>query len=132
MKKRTRNILIGVVAIILLGVIAKSAGWIGKKPGVEVAVEKVALRNITEMVSANGKIQPEVEVKISADVSGEIVELLIKEGQKVTKGSAPAHHQSRPDSKRCRSRCRGAQPGQSESGQHQSARKSSESHICKY
>lgn len=86
MKKRTRNILIGVVAIILLGVIAKSAGWIGKKPGVEVAVEKVALRNITEMVSANGKIQPEVEVKISADVSGEIVELLIKEGQKVTKG----------------------------------------------
>lgn len=86
MKKRTRNILIGVVAIILLGVIAKSAGWIGKKPGVEVAIEKVALRNITEMVSANGKIQPEVEVKISADVSGEIVELLIKEGQKVTKG----------------------------------------------
>lgn len=86
MKKRTRNILIGVVAIILLVIIAKSAGWIGKKPGVEVAVEKVALRSITERVSANGKIQPEVEVKISADVSGEIVELLIKEGQKVTKG----------------------------------------------
>lgn len=86
MKKRTRNIIIGVVAVILLGIIAKSAGWIGKKPGVEVAVEKVAQRSITEMVSANGKIQPEVEVKISADVSGEIVELLVKEGQKVSKG----------------------------------------------
>lgn len=86
MKKRTRNILIAVLALIVLGIIAKSAGWIGKKPGVEVAVEKAGRKTITELVSANGKIQPEVEVKISADVSGEIVELLVAEGQKVTKG----------------------------------------------
>jgi HlyD family secretion protein len=86
MKKRTRIILISVGILIVLGIVGKMAGWFGKKPGLEVAVEKVALRSITEMVSANGKIQPEVEVKISADVSGEIVELHVKEGQKVQKG----------------------------------------------
>jgi HlyD family secretion protein len=86
MKKRTKILLIIVGALIALGIIGKMAGWFGKKPGVEVAVEKAELRNITEMVSANGKIQPEVEVKISADVSGEIVELHVKEGQKVQKG----------------------------------------------
>jgi len=86
MKKRTRNILIIVVSLIVLGITGKVAGWFGKETGTSVSVEKAATRNITEMVSANGKIQPEVEVKISADVSGEIVELNIKEGQKVTKG----------------------------------------------
>jgi HlyD family secretion protein len=86
MKKRTRIILISVGILIVFGIVGKMAGWFGKKPGLEVAVEKVALRSITEMVSANGKIQPEVEVKISADVSGEIVELHVKEGQKVQKG----------------------------------------------
>ena len=86
MKKRTKILLIIAGALIVLGIIGKMAGWFGKKPGVEVAVEKAALRDITEMVSANGKIQPEVEVKISADVSGEIVELHVKEGQKVQKG----------------------------------------------
>ena len=86
MKKRTKILLIIAGTLIVLGIIGKMAGWFGKKPGVEVAVEKAALRDITEMVSANGKIQPEVEVKISADVSGEIVELYVKEGQKVQKG----------------------------------------------
>jgi len=52
----------------------------------EVAVEKAQLRTIIETVSANGKIQPEVEVKISSEVSGEIVELPVKEGQHVNKG----------------------------------------------
>lgn len=60
-----------------------------KKSGAEimrVATEKAARRNITEIVSASGKVQPEVEVKISSDVSGEIVELNIKEGDTVKKG----------------------------------------------
>jgi HlyD family secretion protein len=52
----------------------------------DVSVEFPAKRNITEIVSANGKIQPEVEVKISSDVSGEITEMLVKEGDAVTKG----------------------------------------------
>jgi HlyD family secretion protein len=53
---------------------------------IAVTLEKAQKRNLTEMVSANGKIQPEVEVKISSDVSGEIVELFVKEGDHVKKG----------------------------------------------
>ena len=52
----------------------------------DVSAELPAKRNITEIVSANGKIQPEVEVKISSDVSGEIIEMLVKEGDAVKKG----------------------------------------------
>lgn len=52
----------------------------------KIAVEKATKRNVVETVSANGKIQPEVEVKISSDVSGEIVELFVKEGDQVKKG----------------------------------------------
>ena len=53
---------------------------------VEVTTEKVQRRTIVETVSANGKVQPEVELKISSDVSGEIVELNVKEGDHVEKG----------------------------------------------
>lgn len=53
---------------------------------IEVAIEKVQRKTIIETVSANGKIQPEVELKISSDVSGEIVDLNVKEGDRVTKG----------------------------------------------
>lgn len=60
-----------------------------------VTTEKATKRNITETVSANGKIQPEVEVKISPDVSGEIVELPVKEGGRVNKGDVLA--KIRPD-----------------------------------
>jgi hypothetical protein len=59
-------------------------GWIGGVANQKVAVEKVSLRTIVETVSASGKIQPEIEVKISSDVSGEIVSLMVKEGQKVS------------------------------------------------
>ena len=52
----------------------------------EVSIEEVNKMTITEIVSANGNVQPEVEVKISADVSGEIVELHVIEGQLVKKG----------------------------------------------
>jgi HlyD family secretion protein len=86
MKKRT-ILWISVIIVILAGAfVAKKVGWIGKKPMLEVNIEKVELRSITETVAATGEIQPEVEVKISADVSGEIVELLVREGQKVKKG----------------------------------------------
>ena len=53
---------------------------------IEVTTEKVQRRTIIETVSANGKIQPEVQLKISSDVSGEIVELMVKEGDHVSKG----------------------------------------------
>lgn len=53
---------------------------------IQVTTEKVQRRTITEIVSANGKIQPEVQLKISSDVSGEIVDLRVKEGDHVNKG----------------------------------------------
>ncbi len=66
--------------------VAKKSGWIGKEEGTEVMVEKVKPATIVEKVSASGKIQPEIEVKISPDVSGEITELFVKEGDSVKAG----------------------------------------------
>src|SRR6185436_186767 len=73
-------------ALLLIAIAGKRAGLIGQEEKKEVAIEKISKRTIIETVSASGKIQPEVEVKISPDVSGEIVELTIKEGDHVTKG----------------------------------------------
>ncbi len=73
-----------VLAIFLL--VAKQTGLINNDKGTIVSIDYSARSNIIETVSASGKIQPEVEIKISPDVSGEIVELPIKEGQEVIKG----------------------------------------------
>lgn len=86
MKKQTKIILISVAAIIILLFVAKSIGVFGKPEGVKVTTENVTKRTITEIITANGKIQPETEVKISSDVSGEIVELYVKEGKQVKTG----------------------------------------------
>jgi HlyD family secretion protein len=75
-----------VIVLIIFAIIGKKQGWFGKAVTVKVAVEIAEKRAITETISANGKIQPEKEVKISPDVSGEIVELTIKEGDHVEKG----------------------------------------------
>ncbi len=77
---------VGTLLLIIVLVIGKKAGWFGASNMIEVAVEKAELRDIVETVSASGKIQPEMEVKISPDVSGEIIALYVKEGDKVTKG----------------------------------------------
>ncbi|MCF8370853.1 MAG: efflux RND transporter periplasmic adaptor subunit [Bacteroidales bacterium] len=84
--KKFRYIIIGVVALIVFLLIAKKAGWIGSEDLTEVATDKVQYRAIIESITANGKIQPQTEVKISPDVSGEIVELAVEEGQEVEKG----------------------------------------------
>ena len=76
--------LLVIVIVALLGL--KSAGVIGKEESTKVSVEKVTLRTITEVVTASGKVYPEVEVKISPDVSGEIVELTVMEGDSVKRG----------------------------------------------
>jgi HlyD family secretion protein len=75
-----------VIVLILFAIIGKKAGWFGKALTVKVAVENAQKRTIVETITANGKIQPEKEVKISPDVSGEIVELTVKEGYNVEKG----------------------------------------------
>lgn len=90
MAKKNKGLLyagIGVVALIVILTIAKSAGWIGDDNTVKITAEKVSRHTITETVSASGKIQPEVEVKISADVSGELVEMYVKEGDVVKQGT---------------------------------------------
>jgi len=86
MKKTFKILLILVFALVVLAMVGKKMEWFGKPDEVQVLVEKIEKRHIIETVSANGKIQPEVEVKISPDVSGEIIELLVKEGNKVQKG----------------------------------------------
>ena len=77
---------IAIVLIAVLLVLAKK-GVIGKKDeGIEIETAKADEITIVETVSATGKIQPEIEVKISSEVSGEIIDLPVKEGQVVKKG----------------------------------------------
>lgn len=84
-KKNRRNlyILLGVLAVLLAAAVVKSKQ---KPKGEEVTAEKVQRRTIRETVSASGKIFPETEVKLASDVSGEITELYVKEGDSVTVG----------------------------------------------
>ncbi|MDF1572122.1 MAG: efflux RND transporter periplasmic adaptor subunit [Bacteroidales bacterium] len=88
MKSKKILIILSVVLVVLLIIlgIGKKLGWFGGEAYIKVAVETGEQRDITEIITANGKIQPETEVKISPDVSGEIVELAVKEGDKVEKG----------------------------------------------
>src|SRR4030042_6441527 len=74
------------IVLIIFAVVGKKQGWFGKALTVKVAVENAEKRSVTETITANGKIQPEKEVKISPDVAGEIVELTVKEGDYVEKG----------------------------------------------
>lgn len=89
MRKRTW-IIISLVAVIILLVALKKGGVIGKNEAVKVAVEKVERRTITETVNASGKVYPEIEVKVSPDISGEIVELNVQEGDSVRRGQVLA------------------------------------------
>lgn len=75
--------LIGLIVILIVVMIVKNRN---KEDGERVMVEQVENRTIKEQVSASGKVFPEVEVKISSDVSGEIVELYVEEGDSVVQG----------------------------------------------
>ena len=80
-------IIVGLTVLaILVALVGKRKGWFGKELTYKVAVEKGAYRTIVETVNANGKIQPATEVKLAPDVSGEIVELNVKEGEMVPAG----------------------------------------------
>jgi HlyD family secretion protein len=86
-QKKVLTYLIVLVIVLLIFVVAgKKAGWFGKEYTYKVAVEQPQYRDITEYVTANGKVQPETEVKISPEVSGEIIEINIEEGDNVKKG----------------------------------------------
>ncbi len=87
-KKKTLIIVLAVVAVIALValIVAKKKGLIGKTEEIKVSTEKAVKSSIVEVVSANGKIAPEFEVKLSPDVSGEIIELFVKEGENIKPG----------------------------------------------
>jgi HlyD family secretion protein len=84
-KKRRKVLVFSIIAVVLAGL---TALVIFKKRDVVLTIqaEKAARRSLTELVLANGRIQPFLQVKISAEVSGEIIALPVKEGQNVKKG----------------------------------------------
>lgn len=85
-KKSNKGVIIGLV-VIILALVGYGLYTGQKKPkGIEITTEKVSNRTIKETVSASGRIFPETEVKISSDVSGEIVELFVEEGDSVIVG----------------------------------------------
>ena len=90
MSKSLKWIIFSLIALILLLVILKKAGVIGKDDGIKVTAENATKRTIVETVNASGKVYPVVEVKISPDISGQIVALNVAEGDSVKKGQVLA------------------------------------------
>jgi HlyD family secretion protein len=76
----------GAVVAILFLVVGKSAGWIGKSKDLEVDMAKAKKATIVEKVSASGTVQPVTEVKLAPEVSGEIIELNVEDGDPVLEG----------------------------------------------
>lgn len=72
--------------MILFAVVGKSQGWVGQKKAMKVETSKAEKATIVEKVSASGSVQPVVEVKISPEVPGEIIKLVVEEGDSVSKG----------------------------------------------
>jgi len=86
MNKKLLWVIIILVVIIAVVIGLKKAGVIGKEEGIKVSSEKIIERTVIETVNASGKVYPEIEVKVSPDISGEIVELNVNEGDSVKKG----------------------------------------------
>jgi HlyD family secretion protein len=85
-KKKGRKILVFSVIIAVVAGLTALAVFRKREPVITIQTEKVGRKSLTEIVVANGKIQPVLQVKISPEVSGEIIELPVKEGQTVKKG----------------------------------------------
>lgn len=90
MSKKLKWIIGILVIIIVLMVVLSKMGVFGKDEGIKVSAEKAANRTITELVTASGQIYPVTEVKVSSDISGEIVDLPVMEGDTVRKGQVLA------------------------------------------
>mgnify|MGYP000026840033 CR=1 FL=1 len=97
--RATRRLLIVLLAsiglLIGIGAVGSALGLFSRNTGLEVEVDKATRRTLTQVVTASGRVRPEVEVTISPDVSGEIVELPVKEGDRVVRGQLLAR--IRPD-----------------------------------
>jgi HlyD family secretion protein len=102
-RKKGRKLIYVIIGVVVLLVVVVTIAIRSRKPPINVQTEKVSRHNITEVVVANGKIQPVVQVSISPEVAGEIVELPVKEGDQVKKGDLllrikPANYQAARDS----------------------------------
>ena len=95
MKKSTRIILIVIGSIIALGIIGKTTGLLDSSNSIAIDTTQVTYGSVSERISASGTIYPIEELRIAPDVSGEIIELLIEEGDSVTTGQLLA--KIRPD-----------------------------------
>ena len=84
-KKRRRLIIFSVIGLVLVELVLLAV-FKKRQPAITVQTEKVSLHSLTNIVIANGKIQPVIQVTISPEVSGEIIDLPVKEGQQVKKG----------------------------------------------
>ncbi|MDW3191011.1 MAG: efflux RND transporter periplasmic adaptor subunit [Cytophagales bacterium] len=90
-KKKSSNriiyILLGVVALLLVfAAVGKNQGWVGGEPSTKVEIAVAEKATIIEKVSASGTVQPVIEVNITPEVSGEIIELYVEEGDSVREG----------------------------------------------
>lgn len=85
-RSRKKLIIIIVIAVILVGAIGAAVASKKRVKPIPITTEKASRRTVTQLVTATGKIQPEILVKISPEVSGEIIDLPVKEGQIVHKG----------------------------------------------
>ncbi len=87
-KKKSNKLLFILIVVaallVIFAAIGKKTGWIGKQKELEVELAETALKTIVEKVSASGTVQPVTEVKLSPDVSGEIIELNVEEGDSVS------------------------------------------------
>jgi len=86
-KKSRRKLkwIVGSVIVILILVVA-GVSQSGRSRPTSVTTEKAVVKTLTQLVSATGRVQPEIEVKISGEVAGEIIDLPIVEGQQVKQG----------------------------------------------
>ena len=87
LKKSKKKLWIIIAIVVVIGIIVAIAAIKGKQnDGIKVSVDPVTIRTIIQTVSANGKIQPETDVRISPYISGEVVELYVKEGDQIQAG----------------------------------------------
>ncbi len=85
MKKRTKWSIAGVIvlAIVIIGV---TSAMKGRNKATEVRIEKVQRRDLVASVTASGQVEPHTKVDVSADITGRVVRLAVREGQMVTRG----------------------------------------------
>jgi len=84
--RRLIFILLGIIVVLMILAVAARGMFLGRESTTTVDVAEAEIRRVTQTVTASGRAQPEVEIVISPDVSGEIIQLPVREGQQVQQG----------------------------------------------